>query len=154
MTGDLDQDLYWAGLQETLAAGAVLVTDSGDKPWGQVMLTRQHVVFADAGGEQGADCGPDPHALTLMALGACTAITLRMYAARKGWTIDRIAVRLAFVKPEPGAPRDREAIDRIIELDGALDRKQRERLFAIAEKCPIHQLLTRGAAINSALASP
>jgi putative redox protein len=84
MTGDLDQDLYWAGLQETLAAGAVLVTDSGDKPWGQVMLTRQHVMFADAGGEQGADCGPDPHALTLMALGACTAITLRMYAARKG----------------------------------------------------------------------
>jgi putative redox protein len=157
MTEELERDRYRESLQASLAPDTVLVTDSGDKPWGQVLLTGRHVAFADTppnqeGTDHGAGTGPDPHQLVLMALGACTAITMRMYAVRKGWTIERIAVRLSFVKPEPAAPRGwKEQIRRVIELDGPLDLEQRTRLFAIAERCPVHQLLTQGATIKSEL---
>jgi putative redox protein len=82
-----------------------------------------------------------------MALGACTAITVRMYAARKGWTIDRIAVRLRYESGE------HKSIERIIELDGPLVAEQRARILAIAEKCPVHQILTGGVSIRSQLAA-
>ena len=96
--------------------------------------------------------GPDPHELVLMALGACTTITVRIYAARKGWPIEKLDVRLSFRPLPAGAPRpEREQIDRKIELVGPLDAEQRERLFQIAEKCPIHKLLTAGVDIHSEL---
>lgn len=144
----------WSSLQATLGPGTVLVTASGAEPWGQVLLTGQHVLYADEPPElNGRDSGPDSHELALMALGACTAITVRMYAARKGWAIDRLAVRLNFRKPAEGAPKpEREQIDRRIEIDGPLDAEQRARLFQIAEKCPIHKLLTAGADVHSELA--
>ena len=94
----------WASLQATLPAGAVIVTDSGVAPYGQVLLTHDHVGFADATEKSGgAASGPEPHELILMALGACTAITVRMYAARKGWTLDKIGVRLSYLHDAPAA---------------------------------------------------
>jgi putative redox protein len=142
----LDTEQYWSNLQAGLAEGAVLVTDSGQPPWGQVLLTHDQIVFADEPlALLGRNTGPSPPEIVLMALGGCTAITVRMYAARKEWTIDRIAVRLRWA-PELAA------IDRDIEIDGPLDAEQRARLFAMAEKCPIHRILTGGVAVRSELA--
>jgi putative redox protein len=142
----LETEQYWSGLQSGLAEDAVLVTDSGQAPWGQVLITRDHIQFADEPGALlGKNTGPAPTHIVLMALGACTAITVRMYAARKEWTIDRIAVRLRWAT-------EFTAIERDIEVDGPLDAEQRARLLQIAEKCPVHKVLTGGVAIRSELA--
>ena len=146
MEVSLETEQYWSGLQAGLAEGAVLVTDSGQPPWGQVLLTHDQILFADEPlALLGKNMGPGPTEIVLMALGACTAITVRMYAARKEWTIDRIAVRLRW------AP-EFTTIERDIEIDGSLDADQRARLFAIAEKCPVHKILTGGIAVRSELA--
>ncbi len=151
MEAALGTEQYWAGLQSGLEEDAVLVTDSGQGPWGQVLLTRDQMLFADEPlALMGRNSGPRPTDVALMALGACTAITLRMYAARKTWTIDRITVRLKFGVAEGGGP-DFMKIDRVIEIDGPLDDAQRARLFEIAEKCPVHRMMTGSIAVRSEL---
>jgi putative redox protein len=141
----------WSALQATLGKGAVLVTASSAEPYGQALMTAKHVVFGDVAAEfNGRDSGPDPHELVLMALGNCTAITVRMYAARKGWAIDKLDVRLTFRQPPANGPKPaREQIDRTIVLEGPLDAEQKARLFEIADRCPIHRLLTAGADIHT-----
>ena len=147
---DAELDTDWSALQATLAPGQVMVTATAAQPWGQALLTQKHALFADeSAAHNGQDSGPNPHELVLAALGACTAITVRMYAARKGWAIDKLDVRLTFRAAPAGV---REQIDRTIEIEGSLDAEQRARLFAIAEKCPIHKLLTAGVDIHSELA--
>jgi putative redox protein len=149
---DLGVEQYWAGMQAGLDENEILVTDSGQAPWGQVLLSRNHALFADEPAElEGKDTGPTPTQLVLMALGGCTAITVRVYAARKGWAIDRIAVRLRYGLT--GSAQDYAKIDRKIEIEGTLDDEQRARLFAIAEKCPVHKMLTKGVAVQSELAA-
>jgi len=141
----LETEQYWSGLQEGLDEETVIVTDSGQKPWGQVLLTHDQILFADEPPAlQGQNSGPTPTQIVLMALGGCTAITVRMYAARKDWTIDRIAVRLRW------AP-EFTTIERTIDIDGPLDAEQRARLLQIAEKCPVHKILTGGVAVRSEL---
>ncbi|MGN6705270.1 MAG: OsmC family protein [Rhodanobacter sp.] len=100
--------------------------------------------------EGGANTGPAPHRLLLSALGACTAITLQMYAARKGWPLRHVEVELKF-NPE-GTPTAGNDITRVIALQGELDDEQRERLLQIANKCPIHKVLTGEVRIASSLA--
>ena len=131
----------------------MLVTASESAPWGQALLTQNHVLFADEPAEvNGRDTGPTPTELVLLALGGCTAITVRMYAARKGWPIDRLEVRLRYDDPTGAEPKPaRRRIERKIEIDGPLDVEQRARLFDIAEKCPVHKLLSAGADIRSEL---
>ncbi len=149
----LDTEQGWAALQAGLADGAILVTDSGKAPWGQVMLTREHVIVADEPAALGGqDSGPTPTDMVLMALGGCTAITLRMYAKRKDWTIDRIAVRLCYEHDEK-AQADFKKIERIIDIAGPLDAEQHARLMAIAEKCPVHLMLTGNVAVRTEAAS-
>jgi putative redox protein len=149
----LESEQYWSRLQAGLAEGAVMVTDSGQAPWGQVMLAQDQVLFADEPlALLGRNTGPAPTEIVLMALGACTAITVRMYAARKQWTIERIAVRLRW-EPGEAAGSDFKAISRMIEIDGPLDTEQRVRLLEIANKCPVHKILSGGVAIRSALAT-
>ncbi len=143
----LGAEQYWEGLQTALSDGEILVTGSGQKPWGQVLMDRDHLLFADEPAAlEGQNTGPTPTDLVLMALGACTAVTCRMYAARKGWVIDRLDVRLAYSAP------DHMAISRTIELDGPLDAEQRARILQIAEKCPVHKMLTQTVAVQTAFA--
>ena len=152
MEASLETEQYWSGLQAGLAEDAVLVTDSGQGPWGQVLLTHYQILFGDEPVAMlGRNTGPAPTTIVLMALGGCTAITLRMYAARKTWVIDRIAVRLRYEPDGTGKP-DFKKIERLIEIDGPLDAEQRARLMEIANKCPVHQMLTGNVDVRSQFA--
>jgi putative redox protein len=102
--------------------------------------TGNHRLIADepvAAG--GGDTGPAPKEILLAALGACTAITLRMYAQRKQWPLQEVAVELSF---GAGSTNDATIIEREVRLVGALDPEQRQRLLQIANACPLHKLLT------------
>ena len=95
----------------------------------------------------GADAAEDPESLVLGALGACTAITLRMYAARKQWPLEAVDVQLRYSRRDNAGT----AIERSVQLVGALDDTQRQRLLEIADKCPIHRLLTGEVTIATTL---
>lgn len=100
----------------------------------------------------GGDVGPSPVTLLLSSLGACTAITLKMYAAHKKWDLQKVEVRLAINpegKPEDGSTR----MDRHITVSGDLTEEQRMRLLEIANKCPVHKILTGTIKIGTDLAA-
>jgi putative redox protein len=96
----------------------------------------------------GGNAGPEPTSLLLSSLGACTNITLRMYAKRKGWPLESLRVELSMKSTADGT-----VIDRQITLNGPLDQTQRERLLQIANACPIHKVLSGAIRIDSGLAS-
>jgi putative redox protein len=97
----------------------------------------------------GLDLGPTPHDLVSAGLAACTAQTLRLYAKRKGWALGPVRVEVSHSRDVTQAPAD--LFTRTISLGGPLDDEQRQRLLEIAEKCPVHQLLTRGSRVATAL---
>jgi putative redox protein len=93
----------------------------------------------------GGDRGPSPFALVASGLGACTAITLRMYAERKEWPLTGLTVELKVVK----ATDESLHIERSVTLEGALSAEQRTRLAEIAEKTPVTKALRTGFAIHT-----
>ena len=85
----------------------------------------------------GVDDGPNPHELLEAALAACTILTMQMYAIRKGWPLASANVRVSIT-----AEGDETAMKREIEMQGNLSAEQRTRLLEIANKCPIHKILS------------
>jgi putative redox protein len=144
----------------SVAPGSVLVVESGEGLFKQYLLDGRHQFFADEPVQAGGmDAGPNPYELLLMSLGACTAMTLRLYARRKQWPLERVTVRLrhARIHAEDCAECETKTglVDRIeceIELSGPLDAAQRTRLMEIAEMCPVHRTLTSEITIQSRLA--
>ena len=143
----------------TADPGGVTVRERGSGRFAQEIAAGRHRFSADEPADYGGDdSGPTPYDLLLAGLGACTTMTLRMYAERKGWPLDRAEVRLSHEKIHAQDCADCETregrIDRIerrLTLDGPLDAAQREKLLEIADKCPVHRTLTGEIKINTEL---
>jgi putative redox protein len=111
---------------------------------------RQHTLWADEPGELGgADTGVTPYELLLSAVGSCKAINARMYAERKGWKLDSVRVDLVHERPEGRGGS--ELIRAELTFEGDLDDEQRERLLAIAEKCPVQKTITGELSVAASL---
>jgi len=120
---------------------------------------RAHHWLADEPAPFGTDTGPSPYELLLSSLGACTSMTLRLYAQRKGIPLQRITVRLRHYRIHAEDCRDCDTkegyLDRIdceIELAGTLDEAQKRRLLEIAERCPVHRTLQSEINIRTSIA--
>lgn len=118
----------------------------GSGKLGQNIEIGTHQLRADETAPKGGDDnGPEPHELLLAALGSCTAMTLKLYAERKGWPLRDVSVKLN------GASADGKfVITRSLTLIGELDAEQRQRLVEIAGKCPVHKTLAGEIHINTA----
>lgn len=107
-----------------------------------------HALQADESNYNGGkDAGPDPHELLLAALGACASTTVQMYAERKQWPLHAVHADLSYMTApqESGANLNNATISGIemnISFSGDLSDEQRARLLAIAERCPVHRILT------------
>jgi uncharacterized OsmC-like protein/alpha-beta hydrolase superfamily lysophospholipase len=131
-------------------ATTVVVRETGQGRFQQEVTVGTHRFLADEPVEVGGlDSGPGPYDLLLAGLGACTAMTLRLYAERKALPLERVTVRLNHSRIHAADCEDCETkegmldrIDRAITLRGVLDAEQRRRLLEIADKCPVHRTLT------------
>ena len=138
--------------------GTVTVTETGTGTYTHQITAGHHRLLADEPQPIGDDAGPSPYDLLLAALGACTSMTLRMYANRKGWPLEqvRVTLRHSRIHGEDCAECETTSglidhIDRDIELVGGLDDTQRQRLLGIANRCPVHQTLTSEVDIATSL---
>jgi uncharacterized OsmC-like protein/alpha-beta hydrolase superfamily lysophospholipase len=131
-------------------SGTVVVGETGRGRLQQEIAVGRHRLLADepvAAG--GLDSGPSPYDYLLAGLGACTAMTLRLYAERKALPLERVVVRLRHGRIHAADCETCETkegmidrIERAITLRGTLDSEQRRRLMEIADKCPVHRTLT------------
>ena len=128
----------------------VVVQETRKSKFNQIITVGPHRLIADepvaAGGE---DAGPGPYDFLLAGLGACTSMTMRLYADRKSLPLDRVTVTLKHSKIYAKDCAECETrdgmldqIERDIAMDGALDAEQRKKLMEIADKCPVHRTLT------------
>lgn len=119
----------------------------GETDYAVTVTTGRHSLTCDEPSSLGGqDAGPAPYDLLLASLGACTAITLRMYAKRKQLTLRSVTIDLKFTKSEQGAH-----IERVLALDGDLTDEQRARMVEIAEKTPVTLTLKSGTPIRTEL---
>jgi putative redox protein len=94
----------------------------------------------------GLGSGPNPYDLLSAALGSCTLMTVRQYAELKKWPVTRIRVKVTHHR---NGLNGRDVFDRDIELEGPIDAEQKERLTAIAERCPVHLTLAKGSDVQT-----
>ena len=114
--------------------------------------TGTHALVADQPRSLGGtDRGPTPYELLLGALGSCMAMTMRLYADRKGWPLEGVEVRLRTARSHLAdceacetSPVGITRIERVVELAGRLSDEQRRRVLEIADRCPVKQTLERG----------
>ena len=140
---------HGTGHEAASSEGTVTVTETGSGTYTQQITAGHHRLVADEPRPVGDDAGPTPYDLLLAGLGACTSMTVRMYADRKGWPLESVRVTLRHSRIHAEDCADCEStkgwidhIDCDVEFVGDLDDTQRQRLMQIAERCPVHQTLT------------
>ncbi|MEG6508354.1 OsmC family protein [Methyloligella sp. 2.7D] len=120
----------------------VIVSESDDAPYGQLVLIGRHQLRADEGEDVGGkDTGPTPYEYLKAGLGACTTVTLRAFADRHHWPLEQVTVSVRHdrVKAPDGSKTDQ--FERTIHLQGNLSEEQRERLLQAADRCPVSKTL-------------
>jgi putative redox protein len=127
-------------MNETQALARMKVTARRDgTSLKHTVQARDHVITVDepldAGGE---DTGPDPRELLAVSLASCTAITMEMYAARKGWDIGHVEVDVEYTPADRGSPTKFQLV---VRLPDDLPEEQVQKLSVIAAKCPVHRAL-------------
>jgi putative redox protein len=131
---------------------SVLVSETG---LGRLQMAVRSAGYAFLADEPrsvgGLGSGPDPYGMLAAALGTCTAMTLRLYAERHAWPLERVQVS---VRHHRASLQARDLFEREIYLEGPLDEAQRARLLEIAGRCPVHQTLDRGSDVRTVLAGP
>ncbi len=123
----------------------------------EVDVGGHHLVVDEPVPVGGTDAGPSPYEMLLAGLGACTAMTLRLYADRRKWPLERVRVKLQHRKVHAQdcadcdhKPARMDVVDRVLFLDGAaLTEEQRAKLLEIAERCPVHQTLQTKIQVNT-----
>ena len=129
--------------------GEVLVEETGYGRYANDVVVGPHVLRADEPRSVGGDdTGPTPYGLLSAALGACTTMTMRMYADRKEWPLDKVSVRVSHEKIHAKDCENCETetgridrFDRVLRIEGALSAEQHARLVEIADRCPVHRTL-------------
>lgn len=138
----------------------VHVVEAGHGKFSQNISVGRHRLRADEPENAGGmDSGPSPYDLLVSALGACTAMTIRLYADQKNLPLERIVVDLAHDKVHAVDCAECETregridrIERVITLEGDLDQTQRAKLLEIANKCPVHRTLKSEVSMPTRLA--
>jgi putative redox protein len=141
------------------AAGTVVVQETGEGKFTQRIAAGAHQLRADEPESVGGDdSGPGPYDLVLAGLGACTSMTLRLYAERKGWPLSRVTVTLTHDKIHAEDCADCETksgrldrIERRLSIEGEIDDEQRARLLDIAVKCPVQRTLESEVVVTTRL---
>ncbi|MCB1382626.1 MAG: alpha/beta fold hydrolase [Notoacmeibacter sp.] len=144
----------------------VRVSETGEGAFQNTVIAGRHRLFADEPAKVGGeDTGPSPYDFLSAALGACTSMTLRMYAAHKGLDLGRITVDVSHAKihtadcaectgeeKSKGGRIDR--FERVIEVEGGIPAEMADKIVEIAGKCPVHRTLEHGSKVATKLAVP
>lgn len=140
------------------APGQVIVATSAQGPFTQTVRAGVHRLIADEPVPIGNDAGPSPYDLLLAALGACTSMTMRMYADRKGIPLQAVSVALTHERIHADDCAECETrsgmldhISRVITMRGELSEDERQSLLVIADKCPVHRTLTGAVHVTTSL---
>jgi putative redox protein len=135
-------------MEHCIGTSCTTVEIGKDKYRTEVRASGHTVVADEPVAVGGKDEGMNPNEFLLASLGTCTAMTLRMYADRKGWPVDNICVELTMdiVK---GDEQQTTYIKRHIRIDGIIDDDQRQRMLQIADSCPLHRVMTNPIVITS-----
>ncbi|MBK8557111.1 MAG: OsmC family protein [Lewinellaceae bacterium] len=137
-----------------MSRSSTISSSIGRDHYTTVLQARQHQVLGDEPEEHGgSDKGPQPDELLLCSLATCKIITLRMYADRKEWPLERIRATLTLTVNDSVRPLESQVHCRF-EFEGDLDETQTSRLLEIADKCPTHKVLTGAISIHSELNKP
>ncbi len=137
---------------EAPAAGVLVEETGAGKFQVQASVRGAHFLADEPADVGGLGSGPSPYELVAAGLGACTLMTARLYAERKGWPLRRTRVLVSHDKIAGQTPPD--VFKRSIDFDGPLDAEQVARLFEIADKCPVHHTLEAGARIETGPLAP
>lgn len=145
--------------KEALKSDRQVVVRLGEQGFTTEVMVRHHGLTADEPESIGGnDFGPTPYELVASGLGACTAMTMQMYARRKKWDLKEVVVHVDHDKEYPKHLADTEAakskidhFDRLIEMEGDLDQAQKDKLLEIANKCPVHRTLHSDVIVKTTL---
>jgi putative redox protein len=133
---------------------SVVVAESADKPYGQAETIGPHTMRADeADALGGHDTGPSPYEYVMAGLGACTAMTLRMYADRHGWPLEKTSAEVRHTIVVAGDGKTSvDWFERTLRIEGDLTGEQRAQLLQISDHCPVSWTLQRSSVIVTPLA--